>query len=582
MSPSLSKITMSPNATTHPSLNHQQTSILTTDASLSDGRVSPPSHDPYSYAFAQASQQLFFVTSYSDFDKLAHGPRGNAAKHTLRVYGFEANGSSLVLLHVAGEGSEVINPAFSRFHPRLNVVYTCTEDIEDNGRILAYQINTDGSLELTGSVDAGGTSTCYLTVDRDQRHLIAVNYWDSSLAVIPLKEDGSFAGKIKNMYDPRGGIAMRAQAKKFGGVNHSNNDESTIAQRQVDPHSHALVLDPFEGCVAYVPDLGKDLIREFWYDKEAGSVACELNVLPSGMSTGRPDGPRYFEFHPRFNVAYVVNELSSTVAVFRVDRELLSEIALASKNKQPMDQFKNRSTLRLIQSIKTVPSAFPIEMNTCGRMCVHPSGKFVVVSNRGHESITIFRVKQCNSTNGGKASKGTLAQVGFFHTRGETPRHFQFDASGQILIVANQDSDTIAVFTFNLTTGEIKYTGNEYRVPSPNFICSCPMSDRYDDDDNNFVAVDVVADMNNHLTMMEQNRDTITSIPSTVMFDLTKKNSVEDELRKEIEELKKQISILSPGGTPMTSAATSLTSDGAQKLRDLFENRCTLDRLEER
>ena len=114
---------MSPNAsTTHPSLNHQQTSVLTTDASLSDGRVSPPSHDPYSYnnnAFTEtSSQQLFFVTSYSDFDKLAHGPRGHAAKHTLRVYGFDANGSSLVLLHVAGEGSEVINPAFSRFHPR--------------------------------------------------------------------------------------------------------------------------------------------------------------------------------------------------------------------------------------------------------------------------------------------------------------------------------------------------------------------------------------------------------------------------------------------------------------------------------
>ena len=64
-----------------------------------------------------------------------------------------------------------------------------------------------------------------------------------------------------------------------------------------------------------MPDLGKDLIREFWYEKEAGSVACELNVLPSGMSTGRPDGPRYFEFHPRFNVAYVVNELSSTVSL---------------------------------------------------------------------------------------------------------------------------------------------------------------------------------------------------------------------------------------------------------------------------
>jgi 6-phosphogluconolactonase (cycloisomerase 2 family) len=203
---------------------------------------------------------------------------------------------------------------------RLNVVYTCTKDIEENGRILAYQIHNDGSLTQIGSVDAGGTSTCYLTIDREQRHLIAVNYWDSSLAVIPLsREDGTFLDGVKNLYDPRGGEAVRAAAKKHGGVNHSNNDEGTIAQRQVDPHSHALVLDPFEGCVAYVPDLGKDLVREFWYEKEVGRVACELNALPSGMSTGRPDGPRYFEFHPRFNVAYVVNELSSTVSLMRDD-----------------------------------------------------------------------------------------------------------------------------------------------------------------------------------------------------------------------------------------------------------------------
>lgn len=435
--------------------------------------------------------------------------------------------------------------------------------------------------------------------------------WTLKNTVIPLsRQDGTFVDGVKNLYDPRGGEAVRAAAKKHGGVNHNNNDEGTIAQRQVDPHSHALVLDPFEGCVAYVPDLGKDLIREFWYEKEVGRVACELNALPSGMSAGRPDGPRYFEFHPRFNVAYVVNELSSTVslmsedvvfileyinifdtpifissllsspqvAVFRVDRELLTEIATASKNKQPMDRFKNRSTLKLIQSIKTVPSAFPIEMNTCGRMCVHPSGRFVVVSNRGHESITIFRVKQCNSA-GGKATKGTLAQVGFFHTRGETPRHFQFDASGQILIVANQDSDTIAVFTFNLTSGEIKYTGNEYRVPSPNFICSCPMSDRYsDDDDNDGIPV---ANVDGNVNMI-QNRDTNAStIPSLVEFDTSKKSSVDQELemaRREIDELKKQISMLT---TPTTSPETTLTSDAAQNLKDLFVDRNQLEKLEE-
>ncbi len=431
------------------------------------------------------------------------------------------------------------------FQFSLNVVYTCTEDIEENGKILAYEILSDGSLTEIGCVDAGGTSTCYLTIDRDQRHLIAVNYWDSSLVVIPLsKETGEFAGPIQNVYDPRHGQAMIAAAKKHGGVNHSHNDASTIAQRQVDPHSHALVLDPFEGCVAYVPDLGKDLIREFWYDKREGKIQFEINKLPSGLSTGKPDGPRYLEFHPKFNVAYVVNELSSTVAVFSVDRELLSEIAHAAKNNQPMDRFKGRSTLKLIQSIKTVPSAFPTQMNTCGRICVHQSGRFVIVSNRGHESITIFRVKQCNSHNSGKAMRGTLAQVGFFHTRGETPRHFQFDHSGQFLIVANQDSDTIAVFTFNLTSGELRFSGNEYRVPSPNFICSCPMVDRYSDEDD--VEAREKKGMTFHVSDNYHDHDARSTIPSTVVVDASKKNLV-DELesaKKEIEELKRQLSTL--------------------------------------
>lgn len=156
------------------------------------------------------------------------------------------------------------------------------------------------------------------------------------------------------------------------------------------------------------------------------------------------------------------------VAVFEVDRELLNQIYTASKNGEDMNRFKGRSTLRLVQSIKTIPRAFPTTMNTCGRMCVHKSGRFVVVSNRGHQSITVFRVKNKGS------KRGELQTVGCFHTRGETPRHFQFDNSGQYLLVANQDSNSIAVFNFNLSNGQLKYSGNEYRVPSPNFVCCCP------------------------------------------------------------------------------------------------------------
>ena len=142
----------------------------------------------------------------------------------------------MCLLNIEGEAHDVINPAFSRFHPRLNVVYTCTEDIEKNGQIFAYSIGPDGELTKIGQVDAGGTSTCYITIAKDCRHLLAVNYWDSTLAVFPISpETGEFTGPRTSMYDPKEGLAVVAAAKKNGGVNHSNNDESPAAQRENIP-----------------------------------------------------------------------------------------------------------------------------------------------------------------------------------------------------------------------------------------------------------------------------------------------------------------------------------------------------------
>jgi len=450
----------------------------------------------------------------------------------------------MVLLNKFGNPKEVLNPAFTRYHPRLNVAYTCTEDIENNGQIFAYRVEANGHLTKMGQIDAGGTSTCYLTIDRAQKNILAVNYWDSTLVVIPIdQENGNFCGPISSKYDPKGGAGMKAAAKKNGGVNHSNNDDSTIAQRQADPHSHALVLDPFVGTIAYVPCLGKDLVREFFYDKVGGKIELELNVLPSGLCTGKPDGPRYIEFHPEFNVAYVVNELSSTIAVFSVNRNLLNEIAGAAARKEDMNRFIGHSTLTLIQSISCIPAAYPTHLNTCGRICVHKSGRFVLVSNRGHESIAIFRIKAKGR------EKGKLQAVGYFHSRGETPRHFQFDSSGQYLIVANQDSDTIAVFAFNLSNGQIKYTGNEYRVPSPNFVCSCP---NYQDND----AMPMSMIERDDISVQEDRHggidsDSESSDNSTVRVSLYgvmgKESGLQKELsnaRAEIEALKKQLEAL--------------------------------------
>jgi len=229
---------------------------------------------------------------------------------------------------------------------------------------------------------------------------------------------------------------------------------------------------------------------------------------------------------------------------------MLKEISKLQANSQSLDKFTNHSSLQLIQSISTVPNAFPRKMNTCGRVCVHRSGHYVIVSNRGHESIAIFRVYQ----HGPK--RGHLKQVGFFHTRGETPRHFQFDSSGQYLIVANQDSNTIAVFSFNLSSGEIKYTGNEYRIPSPNFVCCCSMndSDKLSDDD----SVSSSIGSTESISYMEQ----------------TQGKHLEQELKNaqfEIMELRRQLSTLTNnnndssltiGSNILTTKISTLTEDG--------------------
>lgn len=205
-----------------------------------------------------------------------------------------------------------------------------------------------------------------------------------------------------------------------------------------------------------------------------------------------------------------------------------------------MERFRGHSTLTLVQSIRTIPPAFPTNLNTCGRICLHPSGRFVLVSNRGHQSLAILRVR----TKG--ADRGHLSIVGLFHTRGETPRHFAFDTFGQYLLVANQDTDNISVFTFNQSTGEIQFTGNEYRVPSPNFICCCPIAP--DRGQENKDLVDPVTGVRNSLQDISLNGlDDSSSSQSCLQSNNKDREELEKKLSQylaEVEKLKKQLSVL--------------------------------------
>lgn len=404
----------------------------------------------------QQTHALVVVSCYTRFDNLAHGPKGTEARNSLYTFMMDVEDGQMVLLSVSQE--PVMNPAFSRFHPVKNVLYTVTESVAESGEVVSWSLNDEtGTLTKLSSFSAGGTSTCYITVDKECQNCLVVNYWDATIGVFALSEETGELVSHRSTVDPKGGKAMVARHDKH--VNHSLNDASSQQERQSDPHSHAVILDPFFGRIAYVPDLGMDIIRQFRYDQAEGTLH-PAGVLPSGPEGRRALGPRYIEFHPWMPVAYVVNELSSEVSVFGFDRAA-AQALIDGDGREP--------TLRLLQTVSTLPDGFPGRLNTCGRVHVHASGNYVLVSNRGHDSIAVFRVHHA------AGMQGMLSVVSIQHTRGATPRHFSFDASGQWLIAANQDSDNIGIFHFNLATGKLDWTGNKYYVPSPNFVCAvCP------------------------------------------------------------------------------------------------------------
>eukprot|EP01127_Copromyxa_protea_P011998 TRINITY_DN3081_c0_g1_i1.p1 TRINITY_DN3081_c0_g1~~TRINITY_DN3081_c0_g1_i1.p1 ORF type:complete len:289 (+),score=35.76 TRINITY_DN3081_c0_g1_i1:468-1334(+) len=284
--------------------------------------------------------------------------------------------------------------------------------------------------------------------------MLVVNYWDSVITSIPIFPSGSI-GKAEFVNKPRRKVV-------------AGKREDHLQNRQSEPHAHAIVLDPATTRIAFIPDLGEDDIKQFIFDPENNRL-IEAGRITEISNVSGACGPRYLEFHPSYPVAYSVNELASTISVFAF-KEGEARVMVEDFGKP---NWKPVPVLKLIQEIETIPKAFPHALNTCGRITVDPSGNYVLVSNRGHNSIAIFKISW-------GVDIGRLHQVALFHTRGSTPRHFQFVPSGKALIVANQDTDSISVFSFDTETGQLIFTGNTYHVPSPNFVCcASPILENY-------------------------------------------------------------------------------------------------------
>ncbi|WP_164472860.1 lactonase family protein [Cohnella candidum] len=339
-----------------------------------------------------------------------------ASPEEVGITRLELNGETGEWLKTSEYGG-IENPSFLALNRSAGVLYAVseTEEVEGQpgGRMIAYPITQDTrKLESGWERLTHGAAPCHVSLDPDEHWLAVSNYNGSAVTLYPLEPDG------------KPGDAMVRLRHSGSGPN---------AQRQEKPHPHSAVFDPQGGGFLFVPDLGLD--RVVIYEK-AGDGTDWTGFGAAVLSP--EDGPRHMAFHPDGRTAYVINELSSSVTRF--------------SHPEP-------GVLERQETVSTLPASFEGQ-NTCAEIVVSPNGKYVYASNRGHDSIAIFRLDDAT---------GELRAEGHVSTRGSNPRNFVLTPDGQWLLVANQDTDNIALFRVDSATGLPIFSGSE--IPARKPVC---------------------------------------------------------------------------------------------------------------
>jgi 6-phosphogluconolactonase len=308
--------------------------------------------------------------------------------------------------------AEAMNPSFIEIHPGGKFLYAVSES-GDAGTVSAFAIDPDtGNLKLLNSRPSGGSNPCHVNIDRSAKNVLVTNYSSGSVSVIPIAADGSLA-------EPTGFV--------------QHEGASVNPQRQNGPHAHSVNLSP-DNRFAFVADLGLDKIMIYKLNVEKGTITAN-NPAFAKVKPGA--GPRHFAFGADGRYAYVINELDGTVTAFSYEPA--------------------SGTLTEIQSITTLPDGFA-GSSSCAEVRVHPRGKFLYGSNRGHDSITVYRIDP---------AKGTLTFVEHERADIKTPRNFNIDPTGKFCLVANQGGDSVVVFRIDQKTGALEPTGNKISIGKP-------------------------------------------------------------------------------------------------------------------
>jgi len=295
------------------------------------------------------------------------------------------------------------SPSFLAHNAAMTNLYAVDENA--TGRVGAYTIDpASGALTFINSASSGGNGPAFLSVDGSGKFVLVANYGDGTVAVLPVGAGGR-VGAATDM-------------------------------RSAGAEAHMIIADPSNHFV-FVPCKGADYVAQFLFDAAAGTLMP--NAVPH-VSTAHGAGPRHLAFHPNGRFAYLINELNSTMTAYAFD--------------------STAGTLTEIETKSTRPGGDG-GTSTAAEVWVHPSGLWVLGSNRGDDSIVVFDVAP---------STGKLTLKGFTGAGGATPRDFAFDPTGSWLYAADQDSDLVVPFRFDGAQGSLSALGGAVAVPMVSYV----------------------------------------------------------------------------------------------------------------
>lgn len=329
------------------------------------------------------------------------------------VYSFNDQSGKLVNLKTPAVGN---NPSFLTISANKKYLYAVGEvdnlDDQQSGGVSSFKIEKKGRLTLVNQVLTHGANPCHVSLSPDGKMLVASNYSGENISLFKVLPDGNLSEMIQRI---------------------QHEGKGPFKGRQDEPHAHSAQFNA-TGKFLFAADLGIDELKI--YEVGTGDAPLRSGSQPYvKMAPG--SGPRHFDFSPEGHFIYVINELNSTITVL----------------------MKYGGVWKQIQTIKTLPKDFKGE-SWCADIHLSADGRFVYGSNRGHNSIAVFKRD---------ATNGRLEMIQTIPVEGNWPRNFTLDPTGRFLLVANQKSNDITVFKVDEPSGKLSFTG--IKVPNESPVC---------------------------------------------------------------------------------------------------------------